>query len=258
MARVFIIFFAIFSIFIIASGIFYFKPIAVSLIRVPGREPNEPSVETIMPTPISSNLVQPNSTVTPMTGLEPEDTWRTYRNEKYGFELKYPSDWVVLEKNEESLQIIKASNFITVSILVFRPLSSPTFQDWVNERPDAIFRFHDKEALRWGTEGIPAPTKESKFYRTEHLIVPSANEDFAVAIDMVIKEESSYFESLQTFNQIMNTLTFTEVLNDYYIHPSCCHSYNYDNRFLRATHGLSAISLSKIPVGESRTVYRNN
>lgn len=50
------------------------------------------------------------------TAIEEMATWKSYRNEAYGFELQYPSRWVVVSDNNESITIHEKSQIPAASI----------------------------------------------------------------------------------------------------------------------------------------------
>lgn len=161
--------------------------------------------QTLQPVPESMSK-------SPLT-VDPTSSWKTYRNEQYGFELKYPPTWRVWQADNEGLWIahMQSKSSITVAVLDFRPPSTGKFQDWVNERPDTLMKFRDRDALRWYTRGIPTPTfsKASKFFGTEHFIIPSSKtKGWAVAIDMTMEDIRTCSDCVQLFEQLAHSLNF--------------------------------------------------
>jgi hypothetical protein len=134
-----------------------------------------------------SQSIQPQSDST--------DAWKTYRNARHGFTIRYSPEFSVLRSDSDRLQITSLQNTITISILDFRS-STATFQNWVNERPYALIKFEDRRALRWSTNDI------------EQFLVPSNDEDWAVAIDMVKSDSCASSNCVSIFDQMIHSLSF--------------------------------------------------
>lgn len=87
-----------------------------------GRRSISPRELLIPPKPITTQIPIDNGPVkievspTPEVRSDETANWKTYKNEKYGFEVKYPSDWVFTRQfsNVDGFFIVKNSSRLTI------------------------------------------------------------------------------------------------------------------------------------------------
>lgn len=83
------------------------------------------------PTPTIAVQKPVTLTVTP----DPTANWKTYKNEKYGYELKYPSEEIDVSKIEGYL-ILKNNNTPVMQAIVFNGIDNPQnldLRNWVDQ-----------------------------------------------------------------------------------------------------------------------------
>ncbi|OGM23145.1 hypothetical protein A2961_02085 [Candidatus Woesebacteria bacterium RIFCSPLOWO2_01_FULL_39_21] len=59
--------------------------------------------------------IRPVPTTFPTPTVDVTENWKTYKNEKYGFQVNYPTDWIYKEKKEEDLAKSKKTSIIQFS-----------------------------------------------------------------------------------------------------------------------------------------------
>ena len=168
--------------------------------------------QSLPPETISSEINDSNEPQEIIPDVGASD-WLIYRNETYGFELKYPPEWRKEKPSLESktlLMIKHLQNILTVSVLDFRSPQAGSFQAWVNERPYSLITFNDRRALRWSRRGPSTPIfpEPQGLFGTEEIIVPSEMEDWAVDIHMRMSDVHTCDACVLVFNQIVGSLTF--------------------------------------------------
>ncbi len=160
------------------------------------------------------------------------DDWQTYRNDKDGFEVKYPSgNWEVMENydgyndNENAIiiqHIVGLKNFVDMSIDIEKSSRSAKEilefflkpgqnggVDFSNQKPDdVVIDNHKGYKVISGGEGAPSDTIFLEFNRNTSFIIKtefSAGSSADLQIDPHVCNEQDCINAL---NQILSTFKF--------------------------------------------------
>lgn len=125
----------------------------------------------------SSDSTQ-SSTGTTSTST-PTDNWKTYKNGKYGYEIKYPEDYVV-DDNNVTVSISKGTNQ-EVGVWVYANDSNKNAKDWwESEKQKYSSIFVDTEVSIDGMVGIKAESNEGM--NEIHYIIANKGKVFDILI----------------------------------------------------------------------------
>lgn len=188
--------------FLLIAGFFGYKTSQGNLIK------------QVQPTPLTLPTVKPQ--ITPLPSPLPESEipadWKTYKNEEYGFEFKYPSKWLYLETptniyqtTEEQIWLGKSVNppsgtdaKTDISIIINKADPSSNWEEkYFNDYKSERYQLGDIQAKK-----ISGINKESL---NNELIVIASTGNFYLQI---LSNQSE--ESLKYFDQILATFKFLE------------------------------------------------
>ncbi len=160
--------------------------------------PASPASVSAVPTPV----VSVPSTI-PTT--DPTINWKTYKNEKWGFEIKYPLDWFI---KDTSLYSYDPGNYLGE-----KPIPEKIVKcDFIEGNDLSTVAIKSTEILQTGT---PKITKLITEYKDHANFGPGSSTNTRYIFEQDTKEISLicfFFDETyeKTFDQILSTFKFTE------------------------------------------------
>jgi len=123
--------------------------------------------------------------------------WKIYRNEEYGYEIKYPQDW---EKGDLSMRtrIFVYKDFTQLPDNS-KELPLKDWLDWQSKKSDFSYENFDF----YGSNAFKVKTGAVGGYDIQ-IIIEHQDKIYSLSMSIMKKED------LETFNQILSTFRFVE------------------------------------------------
>lgn len=162
--------------------------------------------KTPTPTPTST----PTPTPTPTSTPDETADWKTYTNEEYGFEVKYPDSWIIDEKTYNTvkpLYVLSLSNkqkFKTGRIEIdIQSTTYPSILSWAKEAHGP----HGLQEVKVGKEEILG----QQFIEKKKIFTGLLKNNFLYQIILFGEIEEPKKSEIETvYNQILSTFKFLD------------------------------------------------
>jgi len=159
---------------------------------------------------IQPEVSSPSLQVTPTPSKDDIATWETYRNEKYGFEVKYPLGWAVRDFSDNSVSIAIVNRGSQEDTLGYIQILAGTDSDslnslkaygWIVEKEDLDFKAQN-------LQGVKFTAVSRQFGQTKYAYVFPFSDGKTLDIDYIINTGMSSKERSinQTFDLLAHSL----------------------------------------------------
>jgi hypothetical protein len=185
----------IIKVLFILLGVLMFGGLVYASFRILSHFPTQPITEP--PTPIPTNQLQ----------LKPPEDWKVYRNEEYGFEIKYPNDWIV-ESYNSYIRFLQSKYLKAMQDYPFIYIK-------INPNPQklSIREFYNRPEQRdWFSQSNNEYTQGSITGRPYYKFIPYIT--YAGEVVVVIELDSAFLEIGKIFGEngildaMLSTLKF--------------------------------------------------
>ena len=170
--------------------------------------------------------ITPSQEVSPTPTPDPTTDWKTYKNAKYGYTIKYPPDYRIEIKNQDLVILYPPQHpqskfgYITIYRLREKKYLENTeeyFDKLLNFYPKPTYRIVDESKKRFKLNGLEVFSFRFEYLEREIKSVKLLKENLGFSIDFLgghLNENkglsTNEYYNIETFDQILSTFKFID------------------------------------------------